>query len=130
MTPFLCLLLLLFSVISVTSFNIREDVGTSCKKYQRTLQRAEPLLPRLGKRGGEAVDWYLLHWKTKNLSEEDKLRRKTVADALKFIFGWEIDVNLGTKTKDYQWFMTDYPGMYCLPGIRIESVVSTSWNTD
>lgn len=119
MTPFLCFLLLLLSVSSVTSFDIRADVGSSCKKYQRTLQRAEPLLPKMGHRGGEAVDWYLQHWNLDSLSEDDQLRRETIADALRVIFGWEVDMSLGTRTKYYQWVAMVFPGMWCLPAIGI-----------
>lgn len=77
-----------------------------------SLKRAEPILPAMGKRGAEAVDWYLKHWQNDSLSDEDDVRRETIASALVAIFGWKIDPTLGTKTKYYKWVSTGLPSLF------------------
>ncbi|KAJ5165827.1 hypothetical protein N7492_006123 [Penicillium capsulatum] len=63
----------------------------------------------MGKRGVEAVDWYLEHWNQKTLQDDDRLRRDIIAGALKSIFAWEIDPSLGTGTKYYKHVAEDLP---------------------
>ncbi|KAJ5105964.1 hypothetical protein NUU61_003311 [Penicillium alfredii] len=63
----------------------------------------------MGKRGVEAVDWYLEHWNHHALGDDDQLHRDTIAGALKAIFAWEINPGLGTGTKYYKHVAEDLP---------------------
>ncbi|KAJ5598877.1 hypothetical protein N7510_011827 [Penicillium lagena] len=66
------------------------------------LQRAEPILPKMGKEG-EAVRWYLTHWNDEVLSEADMIRNQTIPNALNAIFGWRLDPQLTVNTRYYKW---------------------------
>lgn len=113
MALWLNLLLFIWSIPLVKSFSLDTDVGGSCSSsYRRALRRAEPILPKMGKRGVEAVDWYLEHWNHHALGDDDQLHRDTIAGALKAIFAWEIDPGLGTGTKYYKHVAENLPGTH------------------
>ncbi|KAJ5595462.1 uncharacterized protein N7459_001670 [Penicillium hispanicum] len=132
-----CLLLLL-PVASLAQLEARADIANSCKNIRSALKHAEPILPAMGKRGGEAVTWYLDNWNNDNLSNEDKVHRASIASALKTIFGWGVDPKLGAKTKYYKWVSRGLPSMSrfgfngnCTEKIKILTSPSTKdqlWN--
>jgi hypothetical protein len=98
-----------FALPIIAQLEPRADVANSCKSFRRSLQHAEPILPKMGKRGGEAVKWYLAHWNDEVLSEADMIRNQTIPNALNAIFGWQLDPHLTTKTKYYKWVAEALP---------------------
>lgn len=87
----------------------RASIEDSCKDVSSLMKLSLATVQTMGKTAASQVDWYMKNWKASNLNE-DRAKRKTIADAFRFIFGWEIDHQKGDKTTKYEFVRTTLPG--------------------